>query len=109
MRTAGYSLHSGSRKRAIKSITTGITSSRPIHIRTIKIHFEIRGILGETYPVEIPLVENADTTSKTTSVRENEVRWNWRTASVAIKIVITERMMTSIFLAASSSAVAFGI
>jgi hypothetical protein len=56
--------------KAIKSITTGITSSRPTHITPIKTHFEKRGISGDTYPVLKPQVEKADTTSKRISVTE---------------------------------------
>ena len=88
---------------------TGITSSLPIHMTPINIHFEITGMSGETNPVFVPTVENAETTSKTTSVIEKGVLLNWKMQRVAMNMVRTERMMTSMFFAASSSAVGFGI
>jgi hypothetical protein len=67
------------------------------------------GISGDTYPVLRPQVEKADTTSKTMSFIGYVVRWNCNTTRVAIKMVTTERIMISMFFAASSSAVALGI
>ena len=93
----------------MNNMTTGITSSRPSHITIIKTHFETTGISAETYPVVIPHVENADVISKRMLVI-GYVDWsNCRMTMVATNMTTTERMITSIVFAVSSSAVARGM
>ncbi len=88
---------------------TGRISRRPTHMTTMNTHFERSGMEGFTYPVVIPQELMAETISKTRSVNPNAVICTCRTIIVAMKTMITERMMTSILFDSSGSATSIGM
>ncbi len=83
---------------------TGTTSSRPVHMTMMKIHFAAWLIPGFMYPVLIPTFDMAETTSKMTSAESNSAggaRWSRR--SVATVTTRAKSMTTSMLFDTSYS------